>query len=274
MVWKTIKKTAKKTAQIVGTAVERGAKARYGGTTGFANVVSDVLTIKKLLNVEKKTFTGVSTSLPNPLGQLYGPTGSGHFTIDTTPFPASGSGHSQRTGSSIKLTGSYFRFQLSQQSATASPIKFKIYVCENKGDTISVATNVDQTVPAVNIFEVNRWIKTTDAVNIYDYSSNLNPDRMGNWKILRTYKGVMPSDQYSGILGIKEVSFGVKYKNHHVKFIDDTTTIIRGQICLILVADCGNSGSINASTLTQVPITVINTGLTFRYECKHFYVDN
>lgn len=277
MVWNKIKKTTKKVFRKTVGAVGKGAvmfaKQRYANPRGLANLASDVMKIKALINVEKKRFDIQSASSDNVLlGQVYQATGSGNFTWDATPKPTSGSGYNQRTGASIKITGANYRFQFTPNGS--APQKVKILLVQCKGISIALTDSTSENSFTPQVLEANPWVLQTDAQYIYDYHSKRNFDKLKDFKVLATKTVSIQPDQLSGQQMIKEFSFNCKFRNNHIKFDKDTATVTAGMIGCIMLCDNGNASNATASVLTAVPITTAGTGIKVRYSARYYYVDN
>lgn len=81
-------------------------------------------------------------------------------------------------------------------------------------------------------------------------------------------------DSITSGLYVKNIKFGVTYKNHHVRFNSNTTQHTVGQLLMYIQPDTGNCSTVTGSTLSGVPVTQINTGATFNYNITHYFVDN
>lgn len=248
-------------------ALYNSVKNRYTDNKGikFAQVAKDVMMIKSLINVEKKRVVTNSTAGTNMIGQCDN-TSSGHYLLDCTPAPAQGLGYNQRTGNSIKWTSSHYDIQVVQQSATAAPIKLKYYFVKVVGlpySTISGAT--------AKFLNSNPFVT---GGTIYDYNSARNPDYFKDFVVLKSGEIKIDPDPQSSITMIKSFKIGFKLNNHHVKWSLDTSTVSQGQVFLLIVADNGNISSTTVSTLGGVPVTAINTGVTFNYIRTDYFVDN
>lgn len=263
------KKLYKKTARFVKKRVYKPYTQLKGGR-GRANrmkLYNEVQQLKKAINAEKKRIDDTATS-NTAIGQVIQNT-AGYYVNDITPIPASGSGYSQRSGASIKLTASHFIFQLTSQSALVSPMKVIIELYLIKG------TPYGSPVDFVNAaFEATPFV---GGASIIDYNSQYDPDKFGTWTKLKSKKIFFNPVNYSGQKMIRTVHFGIKYnkgQGHHIRFSDDTTTIMNGQLLLLVRSDSGNAHSSSASTLTGIPVTAVNTGFTINWDINHYYYDN
>lgn len=254
---------AKKVGRKAVRAGVRFAKKRYLSKGGLGRVVKDVAFLKSVLNPEKKYFNYKSTSAV-AVGQVSGNSNAGLY-LDTTPTPAQGTTRSTRNGCSIKLHSQYFRFQIVQQSATATPIRLRFQLFQNMGSQ-----------NAINVGVASGELHTSNPFNgLVDFNSNRNPDYMKDYKLLKQRTITLPVDPQSGALMIKELAFGMKYKSYHVRTQgDNQTTVVQGQQIMVITADCGNASTTTASTNTFIPVTAINTGCTIQWSVDNWFYDN
>lgn len=258
---KTWKGYARRVARRVVKAGVRFAKKRYMRRGGVQRLVKDVAMIKKIVNSEKKLYR--ANAGPAAVGQVSGNSNAGLY-IDMTPIPAQGVTRSTRNGASIKLCSQYFRFQIVQQSATVSPIKLRFQLFKNVGSQ----NNINVGVASGELHQSNPFN------GLIDFNSNRNPDYLRDWKLLREKKVTLATDPLASTLMIKELAFGMKYKNYHVRYNADTTTPLQGQMILVITADNGNCSTTTASTTANIPITAINTGATVAYSLDSYFYDN
>lgn len=256
---------AKRTAKRAGKLAVGLAKKRYLGKGGMKNVVRDVARLKSLVNVEKKHFKYANaTASPLAIGQVNGNSNAGAY-LDTTPLPTQGVTYSTRNGASIKLTSQYYRFQFAQQSATTSPIKVIIQLYK----VVGAANNINVGVAQGEIFEANQFN------GLVDFNATRNPDYFRDYKLLKTKVFTMPADPLASTTMIKEIQFGMRYKNHHVRFSKDSQLVTAGQIIMCVRVDAGNCSTTTAYTgAASIPITVINSGLTMQWAVDSYFIDN
>lgn len=250
---------------------QRAVKKRYvkkGGKLNEKRIIKDVKFLKSVLNSEKKRYT-INNSSATPLGQVSGNINGG-LALDITPLPQQGTGFSTRNGSSIKLHSSYLQFQFYHQAQTVAPIRVKIYIFEIKGATQAPITNVSSSFLSVNPFI---YAGNSPAVAIYDYNSARNPDFMKQYRLIKVKTATVPADTLSTQPMIKDVKIGLKYKNLHTRFSADSQTVTSGQLCCLIVTDCGNSGT-TASSVALIPATGATTGLSVNYNFVHYFYDN
>lgn len=225
-------------------------------------LAQDVMMLKSVINSEKKRFYQQNTG--QVVGQVSG-NSSGHYLIDLTPGLTQGTGFQNRVGNSVKLHSSFISFQFTGQTNTASGIRLKIQLVKVVGACYSTISGVMS-----KFINPNQFLTGT----FYDMTSSRDPDYFKNFKILSTkYVGIQP-DAISGQIETKYVNMGVKYKNHHIRYEEDTSTVTMGQIFLIITADRGNCNLSTANTTTGVPIQSALTGLNFSYAHTHYFYDN
>lgn len=240
-------------------------KKRYIKKTGLKQLARDVAMVKSMINAEKKRYTLVNYT-PTLIGQCSGNT-TAHYTLDITPIPSQNNTFTGRSGSSIKLHAMCMKFQFYQQSATVTPVRLKWYIMKPKGQVVTTAITTSW-------FNSNQWIQSASSVSIYDTHSQFNPDYFGSYNIVRQGKFMLPLDNLSGQTTIKDLTIRLKFKNHHVRYYGDTTSVVDGQLLLIIFADTGNCSTTTASTLSPIINTAINTGASFVSDIRSYYYDN
>lgn len=258
MAWK---RYAKRVARKVGRAIKR----RYyrGGKVNVKRIARDVTFLKSVLNPEKKRFLINNTS-NTPVGQVNG-NSSGHLIFDVTPTPAVGIGYQQRNGASIRVHSAYFQFQLYDQTATSAPVRVKMMLFSVKG-TPQTPANIPAQLLTPTPF--------VTGASVYDYNSAYNPDFMKQYKMIKCWKRTLEPDQVSGQRIIKDITVPLKFRNRHIRFNADSQQISDGQMILLVVLDNGNMSATTASTLTNIPQTAVNTGLSVNYNLLYYYYDN
>lgn len=225
-----------------------------------------VAQIASMINAEKKIFEFTSSlGSPSAVGQC-NINANAHFVLDITPTPVSGSYYNARNGASIKMTTSYFRFQMYGMASQKSPVKVIIEIVQIKGKPETTGTVI------TDLYSLDAFSQLIDS------NSNYNPDYYGNFKILRSIKKTINPLVITGETPLTEVQFGQKWngsKGHHIRYSQDSTTVTDGQIILVIRADVGNiSSSLAYSGGNSVPIQGTNTGLNFNYNIRHYYYDN
>lgn len=249
------------------TYAKKAAKKRYGGSKGTANLVRDVQLLKRVINAEKKQYTtGYTSNLA--IGQVNG-NSSGHYCASFTPTPSSGSGSNERSGASIKLHSCVMNMQITGQSALTSGanIMFEVYLVKGT----PYATPADF---ATNVFQYNPF---ASGGSIIDTNSQYDVDFYGRFTKIFSKKIYLPADSVTSMTNIKTVKFGWKYfagKGHHIRFDNNTNTVVNGQLIYVFRADRGNASTSTASTITGIPITAVNTGMTVNWTLSHYYYDN
>lgn len=253
-------KVGKKVRKITGDRYGRGAKELL--IKGVPQLTKDVLMMKKMLNAEKKR---VSVGTANTsFGQL-NYNSSAYIATDITPVPSQGTTASTRTGASIKLNSAYLKFQIYHQSSTKQPIKVRIMIAKVMGIPESNMTTFFQQCWAPNAF-----LSST----IYDFNSQPNPDYFRAYKIIKSRTLTIPADQIADVNMIKDISIPLRFKNHHIRFNADTTTVSTGQLVMWVVADCGNVSSGSTSTVTPIAVSGTSTGLIMNTNFQWYYYDN
>lgn len=244
-------------------AVKKGIKY---AKQGYA-LATQVAKMAQMINAEKKRYTLTTTG--SGISQCYGATSAGYLINDITPVPAQGTTSVTRNGASIRLHSSLFKMQIFHQSATTAPMKIQMYIVKIKGPYQVASTWI------TNAFQLNPFVLNAGSPAIIDINSNFNPDYFSGFQIIQKKTLYIPVDSYSGVQTIKTYNIPLRYKNHHVRFqADGSSTPSIGQIFLVLLADSGNSSGVTASTLTNVPVTAVNTGCLVDYQIQHYFYDN
>lgn len=253
------KRFVKKAVRKVGQA----AKKRYvkGNKVNLSQVVSDVALVKRMLNAEKKSIQSVV--LGTAFGQVSA-NASGFYSADVTPIPSQGVGFQQRNGQSIKICSWHMTAQVIQQSAASSAINFKMFIYKIMGDPETSASTF-----VTEQFQTNAFVG--GGGSIVDYNSMINPNRFSEAKLVYFKNFRIAPDNFSNQTGFRTISCGGKI-NHHIRYDGDTNTVTQGQLIMVILADSGNIGAV--STLSNVPITAINTGCALNYNLKWYYYDN
>lgn len=258
----------KKTFRKIGKKIVRAAKKRYvrKGNVNVGKIMKDVSYLKSVLNPEKKTFQYTNTD--QGLGQCAGNV-SAFYVSDITPLPSQGTTSVTRNGNSIRLHSSYCKFQFQQQSANVqSPMRLKIQIIQVMGTPYTTLGGL--AIPAM--YNANSFIT---GGSIIDYNSDRNTNTFGTFKVLREKRVTLPANIISGQHMVKTISFGMKYKSHHVKFTTDGSNAIQqGQILLLILADNGNASTGTVSTLSGTQATAINTGALMQQDVTHYFYDN
>lgn len=256
--WKVVKK-------VTGDRYGRGWKQI--STKGIPQMVKDINYLKSAINSEKLRFVVASSpTSPTGLAQING-NAPGYIALDITPTPTQGDGYNNRTGSSIKIHSSNFRFMFTEQSSTLSPLRFKIMIFEVKGNTTTTSTAMSE------IFNANPF------TGFIDYNSSRNPDYFKDYKLLKTaYTGLsLNPASLVGQQNVKELRFGMKFKNRHVRWDKNTSVITSGQLIMVILCNSGNWGAAptaapyNAQT---VPVQAASTGALENHYIEHYYYDN
>jgi len=248
----------KKIARRVFRKGKQAFKKRYTNKNGLVNVVKDVMTLKRLMNVEKKRIHIYNASVL--LGQC-SVNAFGYHSQDITPIPVEGVGYQQRTGASIKVLNAYIKFQFWQQASNVHVTKFRIEFWKVKGGT-TVAAGL-----ATDLYLANPNISGS---TIIDYNSLRNPDFFGEAKKIFS-KNYTNRPNFSTEVAITDVVISLKL-DHHIRYDKDTNNVTDGQLVMFIFCDSGNSGAV--STLTGVPVTTALSGLIYNNDFCFYYVDN
>lgn len=256
----------KRVGRVVRRVARKGvkyAKKRYVSKKGkfrLGRLVKDVAMVKKLINVEKKRYTQTYTY--DFLGQVNG-AGGGAYITDLTPLIAQGTGASQRTGNSVKMTGMYLQGQLIQQSGALDSNVVSVEVWFHK--TREVAMSLSSTG--------NEIYNNSPFSNQIDMVSRRNQDYFSDYVCIRKKRVIVRADTYSATNILRNATFGMGLKlNRHLRW-NDAGTLVNGQLFLLVRCQSGNGSSTTAST-ANIPHQGTNTGLKLSLDQITYYVDN
>lgn len=228
-------------------------------------LAKDVMYLKSMINAEKKTYA-ISSATFEVFGQIAG-NASGHFLMDISPKPLQGTGHSEKTGNSIKLHSSHMMFQFAGLTNCVSGYTAKIQLIKVIGEPYITPSDIMGEFISANLFIAG--------TNIYDNVSQRDPDYFKNFMVLKTKYVKLRADQITGDVQSKVVNIGMKYKDYHFKTDNDTTTMSSGQLLLLITADTGNASNATAwSGSSAVFNGGTYTGGSLRYQIQHYFYDN
>lgn len=261
-----VKRVAKRAFKKVrGKLIKRYFKKGY--SPKVSRIIKDVSFLKSIVNAEKKRYTTNSLNSPLTVAQVNG-NSSGHQYFDATPLPGQGTGYNQRTGNSIKWHSVHFTFQFSHQSSADQANKLTIYLVKTVGRIYSTASNF-----LSEFMNPNPFISVGSTV--WDTNASRVPETYKNFIVLKKKNVFLPADSITGQNLVKTINMGFKFKNHHVRWATDNTTITDGQVWFLVLGMNGNSSPTVASTFgSGVPIKAVNTGAQFNYVQTNYYYDN
>lgn len=250
------------------------AKPKYKRRSGVSSAAVKAIvqkTITKTLEKKKINLTVFSQGI----GQI-ATDGPGYLSLDITPSPTLGTGHSNRVGSKVSMTGIHVTTQMIEQGANSSIQSQFIYqiILQKNVCSDDVYTTGDSANPIEKMFNANAFIRTSVGAEagVIDYSSERNQANFKNFQVLRTGKIYMKPDQIATTTNrIRTKTLGVKFKKPFVLTYDTNSDSIHHRVILLIRSSAGNSGLI--STLTAVPTTVANSGFLFSMEANSYYVD-
>jgi len=223
-----------------------------------------VMTLTRLIGTpEKKKYT--SSIQDQAVGQC-NVNANGYHVFNATPQMAQGNTSITRVGNNINLISSHFKFQFQAMSNWNTGCRVKIMLIRVIGAPTSASL-----VPA-DMFLNNTFIT---GGSIIDYNSDRNEQTFGNYQVLRTKTFRMKDNNHTNQLPIYTGSFGIKYKKHQIKFsADGSTSIVAGQLIMLIVADNGNASTTLVSSLAGTASTGTLTGCYYQMDLSHWYTDN
>lgn len=226
-------------------------------------MLTDLSMLKAMVNAEKKRI--ITSSTNQLVAQVSGAAGSGHYIVDVTPNPTQGAGFNQKSGSSIKWHSSHYDFQVIGQASCVAGVTLKMEWVQVTGLPYSTLNDI-----------FGKYILANQFISggaTYDINSNRDPDYFKNFKVLKKQYVTLRPDVITGDVPVKQLSLGLKLKNHHVRNNDNDPTLSMGQVFLLITANTGNWGSV-ASTLTGVSNATPLTGASFSYIRTDYFYDN
>lgn len=200
-------------------------KKRYFKGKGYyrpkiGKMIKDVNMIRSLMNVEKKRL---DTDLAS---QTFG---ANDGFIQALTNPAHGDAASQRNGSVIKLYSYQISGRITQQSSVQNAIRGKIYL---------VAYEQTPDVPTIGEF------LDQDGAGNYSNLSLRNPDKMGDFKVLKVKSFRCAQRAVTGLETDTQFSMFGKFRNLHQRYTGSTAaSITSNQLYLIFVIDDGTTAT-------------------------------
>jgi len=216
---------------------------------------------------EVKRYDVVYLTTDATIGQVAG-NANAYYAGDVNPVLTLGSNANQRVGNRVAIKSAYITIQLRQMSAVSHPTKVKFFLFFDNSATTDAASTV-----VTDLFNYNDYIGTGNT--IYDYNSNRNIDYLTSMQLVKTWTSYMRADSVSGQNNSKTYGIGLKFKKPKVLawFANGSTNYSTGRFYLMAFCDSGNASTTTASTLANVPITAVNTGLFFNYNVRWYYTD-
>lgn len=261
---KNLRKYAKNTSRFVykTTGMTNPIKK---GKVSTSRLIKDVAILKGIINSEKFRVEAQPCDQQG-VGQV-NQNGSGHYVADFTPVPSQGDGYNNRQGNSIRWKSSHYSFFFQRQSASVGPVKLKIQLIKVIGEAYTTPSSI-----LGRFIEPNRWIA---GGTIYDTASDRKPEYFKQYRVLRTVNISFPALPVTGTGGAtqKIVNFGLKLKNHHVKWNNNSNTLADGQVICLVTCDTGNMAGA-ASTLDSIANTAASTGILMSCNKVDYYYDN
>jgi len=253
---KYVKKGIKAIKKFTGNRYGRGAKQII--SKGMPQMAKDIVMLKNMLNVEKKQAEHTYSA---NVGQVSF-NSNGALAQDITPIFSPGTGFTQRTGRSVKITGATLHWSFQEQTNQLVRMKIKIYIVKVIGNPF--------TSGATMILE---FLDKNPLSTQVDYYSDRNPQNFKQFKILGSRSVTMYPDQLTTTGRVVSSKMHLKL-NHHIKYNNDTDGIVDGQIYAVVVCENGNADVANASTIVEIPVRAANTGVQARLYTRFYAVDN
>lgn len=267
------KKYVRKQVRRAGVALKKRYVAKKGGLK-IGQIAKDVMTLKRLVNAEKKR-TGWLAFSGQTLGQVKGdltghtlhmlsPTNPG----GTNPIIDQGVAFNQRSGVSVKVVSGIIKGQFIQQSAANQDIRvvMEVYHVPNQ---ILATSSITPQLYDFNAFAGNGQI-------CVDTTSSRIPEYFRDYRLItRKSMHVRADTVASENNTVVPFQIPIRFKNGlHWKWNKENNTFVEGEIFVILRASSGNASTGTASTVSNIGVTAPNTGLSYSFMYQWFYYDN
>lgn len=185
-----------------------------------------------------------------------------YYWQDISPIVSEGTTISQRVGNQIKITSFQMRIQLRQMANLGTAAKYILEVFTPKNDFVSSAS-------------IGSVFKADTITGLVDYHALRNPDYYSEYTRIMKKTLYLKADSYSAQPNLmSDYQINYKFKNPMIcKYANDGTTILHGQLFMVLRASTGNINGATASTLTQIGNTNALSGAYLDMMTKIFYTD-
>lgn len=243
----------KNSVRKVGGVVKKAIKKRYvakGGNYKYDQMFKDVMTLKRMVNAEKKNADLTDTT-QYAFAQNLG-VNSGAYVSSIIPTMAQGIGEDNRIGDSVKICSLVFQAEVETNSFnTIQDTKYKLYLVRQPTNPVSGATVL------TNFLEPNVFS------GVVDYNSNRNYQNFKDFVIIGVINGKLTQNSNDSVGQVKKNQHKIAKKcEFHVRYDKGTNNILNNNIHLIAVADSGDVGSPGLNILK------------IRYSMKVFFYDN
>ncbi len=261
-------KSARNYGRRTGKKVFKVAKKRYYNkkrkTVNYGKMAKDVQVLKSIINSEKKQLT--IAPITTNIGQVNG-NSEGAYTVDITPAPVQGLQDSQRIGDSLKITTAVFDFQFIHMSSTTAPVTALIEIYAVQGMPQATSTFLNQ------LYLPTTFITGT---SIRDMHAKYDQDYRSQYKLIARRKIRVKGDSYSGQTQLRSLKIPLRFGKygHHIKYQENTSTIASGQIMMCVRCDAGNFNGSVTSTVNNVAIPTVGSGLKMNMAMEYYYYDN
>lgn len=239
---------------------------RPAKVASVVNLAKQVKRINKTMRREKEMKKLANSAITSSVvGQVFGnSTGCQVAAITVGDMPA-GTADGERIGNKVNLKGIMFRAQFQQQSAATAANKVVMEVWRTYDVNTSTAT-------------IRNILFDTDSISgVIDANSSYNKDFVGkDAPYVRLARKVIriKEDTVSGINQYADVKLFIKQNQELLYGGPSLAAPTNVKYFVSLRAVNGNSSSATACTLAGVPITAVNTGLSYLMTHQCWYVDN
>lgn len=246
------KKATRKPKTVMGR-INKFTGDRYGrgGNISISKIVKDVMMLKSLVNVEKKTQTYTYPTNQASVARLNGTGNSGGFYTTIDPNVTEGVTATQRNGDSYKLISACADMEFRQQDNCINEIRYKWYIVRVPQNSANESD--------VTLF--NKFFITNPFTGVRDFHSSRDPQYFSSFKIVKSGKGLLIQNSLTGEKSQNQIKIPLKLGFHQKFATDVSVTPTINSFKLFVVGDTGDKG---------VPLT----GVYMNFTIKYFFTDN
>lgn len=252
-----------------------GRKTTKGGMRGAAKVYAPKKAInvsklqsqvKGLIRKQKREVEMKRQFMASPatsnVGQVNA-NGSGVLCLDITSCMSIGAaaGVQDRVGNKVNLKGIFLRYQLQQQSALAIGVKYIMEVYK----TTDLSTSIGS-LPGT--------LYNSDTISgVIDYNSTRAMLYRNIYKRIYAKSIYIPADSTSSVANFVDKKVLIKQRQMLEWPTAATTNPQNIRYFVIIRASAGNLNTSTASTLTNIPLTAVNTGALCNLYATSYFTD-
>lgn len=222
--------------------------------------------VNGLLKKQKKEVEMKKQTLASPVSSSLGQVnnnGSGVLCLDITGCMSIGSaaGGSDRVGLKANLKGIFLRYQVQQQSALAIGVKYILEVWKTNDTNIATGS-----FPGM--------VFNTDSISgVIDYNSTRSMLYRNIYKRVYAKSFYIPPDNLSSVNSFIDKKVLIKQRQLLEWPTTATSNPQNVRYLVTIRASAGNLNTTTASTLSNIPLTAVNTGATCYIMATSYFTD-